>query len=506
MTLVFSLLVMLLLLILIISLEITTASESFDPDMAVAHLQRHLWIAGLIAMVVFGAVAWYFAGRIAHPLKTISAAAEAIRRTGHEQIIPTFAGKDEVASLSRSLNVLVATLRTQQQSLHEANTVLEARVRQRTNQLAALYDILAMRSEVRDLPALLQQALERILRTARADTGSVFLLSQDETMLQLVAQVGQALPPNTTVPSDQPLAQEILAGTTYLQRSPLDYDANPLLGDPAETRKAALCLPLRFSERHLGIMIVYASHFELIDQEETDLLTSLAAQLAIVIENTRLRQQADQLAVLDERNRLARELHDSVTQGLYSAALFAEASLKQAELGNQEKSQAYISEVLASSRQALKEMRLLIHKLRPSSVEKEGLAQAIEQRLKAVEERSGISYELAIARPLQLEAAIEDTLYFMATEALNNALKHAQATVIQVEIAQSEQAVTMSIRDNGRGFDPAGAGASGGYGLTTLQERAAAQQGTLTINSTPGEGTLVQVTLPTADAVVRVNN
>ncbi|MCA9987400.1 MAG: sensor histidine kinase, partial [Anaerolineales bacterium] len=244
----------------------------------------------------------------------------------------------------------------------------------------------------------------------------------------------------------------------------------------------------------------------LIDQEETDLLTSLAAQLAIVIENTRLRQQADQLAVLDERNRLARELHDSVTQGLYSAALFAEASLKQAELGNQEKSQAYISEVLESSRQALKEMRLLIHKLRPSSVEKEGLAQAIEQRLKAVEERSGISYELAIARPLQLEAAIEDTLYFMATEALNNALKHAQATVIQVEIAQSEQAVTMSIRDNGRGFDPAGAGASGGYGLTTLQERAAAQQGTLTINSTPGEGTLVQVTLPTADAVVRVNN
>jgi signal transduction histidine kinase len=217
----------------------------------------------------------------------------------------------------------------------------------------------------------------------------------------------------------------------------------------------------------------------------------VANQLGIAVERFHLRQRAEQLAVLEERNRLARELHDSVTQSLYSAVLFVEASRRMIEAGKPDKAALYLTDVSETSQQALKEMRLLVHKLRPSALEREGLLFALEQRLKAVEGRVGIQYQLLADEKLRLTPDLEESLYHISQEALNNALKHARASKVAVRLQQQEGEVTLWVMDNGKGFDVTAAGTAGGLGLTTMREWAALFDGTVTVQSTPEEGTLV---------------
>lgn len=200
--------------------------------------------------------------------------------------------------------------------------------------------------------------------------------------------------------------------------------------------------------------------------------------------------------VLQERNRLARDLHDSVTQSLYSVVLFAEASRRKLNSGQTEQATAYLGRVNETSQQALKEMRLFIHKLRPSLLQEEGLARALKQRLKAVEGRSGIDHELTIEGDLDLPPRLEEALYHISHEALNNSLKHARANKVNVSLTCRKQRVEMTISDDGRGFDVETAVTSDGIGLTSMRERVEAFNGTVTLQSVPGQGTTVNVILP----------
>ena len=161
-----------------------------------------------------------------------------------------------------------------------------------------------------------------------------------------------------------------------------------------------------------------------------------------------------------------------------------------------DKALAFLGDVLDTSRQALKEMRLLVHKLRPSTLEKEGLIHALDHRLKAVEGRAGIEQKLIVNGRETFSAEIEDTLYHIAVEALNNSLKHAQATAVTVTLDQTDTAITLQIGDNGQGFDMATAVSDGGLGLTSMQERVNLHDGSLAIKSMPGQGTTVTAVLP----------
>ncbi|KAA3665191.1 MAG: hypothetical protein DWQ04_01865 [Chloroflexi bacterium] len=205
-------------------------------------------------------------------------------------------------------------------------------------------------------------------------------------------------------------------------------------------------------------------------QEEMELLTSVGEQLGVVVENTRLRQQAEQLIVLEERNRLARELHDSVTQSLYSVTLFAEAGRNLTQSGEHERAGQLFSDVLETGQQALKEMRLLVHKLRPSVLEKEGLIRALQHRLNAVEGRAGVRNHLVIEGTLEISNEVEKELYHVAQEALNNTIKHANASEVRVFLRQDTSSnITLTIIDNGVGFDLETAAERSGLGLTSTE-------------------------------------
>ena len=499
MALTFGLLVILLTIGLVVALEFTVADDAVDPNMLINQLQKQIWVSGLMLTVAIITIGWIIAGRIARPLRIIAEAAHDQRENQQKHVIPTLSGQDEIASLSRSLNILVASLRAQQKALREANERLEQRVIERTSQLATLYEVLEISSGMEALPILLGRALTRIIQASRAGSGFLHLLDQGEQQMQMIAHynVSQtAVSAYAHLPIDHPVIQETLRQESYLLLSNLQNE--PLVSTlfPLTNSQQALCLPIRITNHTLGVLTILANELDFFDTDEIDLLSSLADQLGLVIENARLRQQAEQLVIVDERNRLARELHDSVTQALYSATLFAEAGQKQARAGNMEKASTYLDDMLDTSRQALKEMRLLVHKLRPSTLEKEGLIVALDHRLKAVEGRAGIKQKLVVTGSLSFSAEIEETLYYIAVEALNNSLKHAQATAVSITIDQTNGDVTLQVADNGRGFAWETAVSGGGLGLTSMQERANLQNGTLNIDTIPDRGTTVTATLP----------
>ncbi|MFQ6029163.1 MAG: PAS domain S-box protein [Dehalococcoidia bacterium] len=202
-----------------------------------------------------------------------------------------------------------------------------------------------------------------------------------------------------------------------------------------------------------------------------------------------------ELAVLEERNRLARELHDSVTQALYSASLMSEAGQRFADSGDSERVRHYLGRLGDTCQQALKEMRLLVYQLRPSVLEQEGIVGALRQRLDAVEQRAGVEARLIFADSLELPPKWEEELYRISQEALNNSLKYSAATSVTVRITAQNGGVNLEIEDNGVGFDPDAVADKGGLGLTSMRERVESIPGTLTIDSATGQGTRVRVSV-----------
>lgn len=206
-------------------------------------------------------------------------------------------------------------------------------------------------------------------------------------------------------------------------------------------------------------------------------------------------QQVEDLAVMEERNRLARELHDSVTQALYAMRLETESAIRQLAAGKNDIALEHLQELRQGVQQALQEMRLLIYELRPPALEKEGLVTALKSRLETVEARTGIEVAFHAEGHGDLPAEVELGLYRIAQEALNNILKHSQARKVILDLSLDDGLAVMEIKDDGIGFDASRKASSdgGGMGLQGMRERAIQVGGTLQLTAAPGEGTQVKV-------------
>lgn len=383
---------------------------------------------------------------------------------------------------------------------------LERQMADRMRKLKALYDILQVAGQAVDLPAMAAQALRRVLTAVRASVGMIHLLDESGRQLQLLAQHGlidNVVTPLTIIPAD-----DGLAGQALKQKSPViipdiqaDPNAQPIFRQSG--LKAYAGVTLRVKGKIIGVLGAFWEGKRPFHPEDIELLASAADQIAVAIENYRLRQKAEQLAVMEERTRLARDLHDSVSQALYSMSLLATAGRRLSQSGsNQPLLDETLLELGATARQALKEMRLLLYRLRPLALQLDGLAETLRHRLDAVEKRAGIDAQLIIGNLPPLLPALEETLYHIAQEALNNALKHASATAVTVQLTQeADSAVQLVVADNGRGFDLAAALKQGGMGLANMRQRAESRGGTLAVVSSPGQGSTITARLRPGDFV-----
>jgi PAS domain S-box-containing protein len=206
-----------------------------------------------------------------------------------------------------------------------------------------------------------------------------------------------------------------------------------------------------------------------------------------------LAEQARERTIAAERSRLARELHDSVTQALYSVTLYAEATRMALSAGKKDVATKNLHELHRMAREAMIDMRTLIFELHPPLLEEDGLIAALQARLASVEARAGLQAQIYVEGERRLPLSIEKELFWIAVEALNNVVKHARAQQIEVRYQLDDRNISLEVQDDGVGFDPTKAGQSGGVGLRGMAERVQRIQGKLEIAGTPGQGTTVRV-------------
>lgn len=253
-------------------------------------------------------------------------------------------------------------------------------------------------------------------------------------------------------------------------------------------------LPLIFV--YTVIYFLLATFISIIREAEAAREDSQKKQAELIETQEALRQSELTKAITEERSRLARELHDSVTQSLHSSTLLAEAGQRLAGEGDIERARGYLVRLGEISQQALKEMRLLVYELRPLALSGNGLVEALQQRLDAVERRSGVEVEISMDEGLVLSESVEEALFRIAMEALNNSLKHANPDIVTVtlkKVGDSESScIELAIKDDGVGFDLDSMDDEGGLGLISMKERIDKIGGELEISSSPGKGTEVK--------------
>jgi PAS domain S-box-containing protein len=398
----------------------------------------------------------------------------------------------------------------------QAFRLLEQRVAERTHELETLLAVAQSVASTLELPALLALVLDQLKAVVDHDGAAIMLREGDEIVIVETRDYR----------SDEPHANPDMTGLRFpADRAGQIWEAlsrresviiNDVRGDEPLAReyrstvgaaltttfggvRSYLAIPLASRERVFGFVRLSWTRPHAFTPRHAELATAFATQVAIAFENARLFDIAQQQAAVGERQRLARELHDSVTQSLFSITLFARAAeigLTQAGIDPDGTIGRSIGQLRVLTQGALAEMRALIFQLRPDALTEEGLVAALQRQAAALTARQGLP--IAVEGPaerLTLPPHVEEHLYRLALEALHNAINHAGAARAWVRISAEPELVMVEIGDDGRGFDST-VPHPGHLGLTTMAERAARSGGNLTIDSAPGQGTRVRVALP----------
>ncbi|MDX2137527.1 MAG: histidine kinase [Chloroflexota bacterium] len=252
-----------------------------------------------------------------------------------------------------------------------------------------------------------------------------------------------------------------------------------------------LSSPIILQEKEIGVIKVFSKDLEDNSNDMLARLRAFAAQAAVAIQNARVYHQSQDLAIAQERRRLARELHDSVSQTLFSSQSMTEAALRQWQT-QPERAHELIEEVYRMLASALAEMRILLLELRPTALTQIGLKQLFEQYLQTTLSKQNIMMQLEMEDVPPLPPDVQIALYRIIQEAANNVIKHAQARHIRLTALQENHLLELSLVDDGRGFSADEQKATS-MGLNIMRERARTIGADLTIKSQRGKGTQVTV-------------
>jgi signal transduction histidine kinase/ligand-binding sensor domain-containing protein len=350
-----------------------------------------------------------------------------------------------------------------------------------------------------------EEVLKQVTRMIQEAFGyyhvGVGLIEGDEVVYRVGAGVLWDDPDFQYRPAHLKVGQEGLSGWVAASGEPLvvpdvSKDSRYVWLTRSQTR-SELTVPVLVKGQVTGVLDVQSERLNAFDDTDLAVLQSLAHQIGAAIENARLYEQAQEAAVLAERSRIARDLHDAVTQTLFSASLIAEAVPASFDLDRQEGEELLV-ELKALTRGALAEMRTLLLEMRPAGLVETSLSELVHQLAEAATGRIGVPVTAAVDGDLALPPDVHVALYRIAQEALNNMVKHSRASKAEVSLRATTglpdggRVVELRIRDDGRGFDPEDVAADH-LGLGIMRERAEAIGAQLQIDSEIGQGTRINV-------------
>jgi PAS domain S-box-containing protein len=430
--------------------------------------------------------------------------------------------QERTAELERANLMLLAEIRERTRvegQLRQSEQRLEQRVEERTRELATLLDISNTVALSIDLEPLLAMILERLKDVVDYDGGAAFRLEAGtlnpvfhrgaisaDDLLQIGSHLEEAVLGQAAIPGVEQVILADVQGEPALQEA-FRRATGAKVGDMAKVVRAWMTVPVTIKQQVYGVLYMYHGQPGRYTEQQARLALPFGNQAAVAIENARIYEQAAALAALEERQYLARELHDAVTQTLFSASLAAEVLPRLWER-DREAGLRCLSEVHQLTRGALAEMRTLLLELRPSALVETNLGALLNQLAEATRSRARIPVTVQAEPHCSLLPDVQVALYRIAQEALNNAAKHAGARHVEVSLectppclVGEEQphptAVRLCVADDGRGFDPGQLPAGcKGLGLGIMRERAGAIGAAFQIQSQTGQGTRITVRWP----------
>jgi two-component system NarL family sensor kinase len=375
-------------------------------------------------------------------------------------------------------------------------------LRRRNRELAALRAIAETLNKGVSLHETLASTLPLVVELLSLHTGWLFLL---DDVLEFYVATHHDLPPALAYPGDpwEPECEcQKLARRGDLHAAQV-VECSRLRDATGDRQGLAYhaSVPLVEGERLLGIMNVATSQWDLFTPQDLQILSAVGYQLATAIERTQLAERATQVARVEERNRLAREVHDTLAQELAGIALQLEAADALLDSAP-DRARVRIRQALERARESLAEARRSVLNLRAGPLERQTLEAALAALAWRFANETGIAVTTQIdLAGLRLPARSEEALYRIAQEALSNVRRHAQASAVAIDLRVVGEWATLTIGDDGRGFSPEDEPAEPGhgFGLIGMQERARLLNGTMRISSCPGEGAQVEVNIPVSD-------
>jgi signal transduction histidine kinase/HAMP domain-containing protein len=468
-------------------------------DVQVNELTRVLALAvTALLLATAGALLWYLSRSVVRPLRVFTRTVRSMTSDNLGLRVP-LRSSDEIGVLARSFNAMAQDLEDSNRQLKEAHSRLEeryleraAREERRAEQVRQIFELRQRLIEIPEIPVLMDyvaSALQAVFSYYRV---SIFLVDPPSGDLQLAACAGQGWPDGARPQPEGGIIADVLEScrpllATDMTREPRYAGALESLDTGAE-----LAVPIAIGSFTLGVLDIQADKADGLDEMDLFTAQTVADQLANVVENARLAEETREVAVLDERNRMAREIHDTLAQGFTGIVLQLEAA-EQSLSESPSSTAAHIDRARKLARESLTEARRSVWALRPSTLETRRLADALrrEARMLSDEGRLQVTCHVSGAAE-ELPVDVEETLLRICQESLTNIRRHADATRAQVRLTVDNTHVTLTIRDDGIGFDSE-ATREGSFGLIGIVERARSCGGVAHISSRPGEGTLVEV-------------
>jgi len=397
-------------------------------------------------------------------------------------------------------------------AMHAAIAIDNARLVQETldrgrqltrhnRELEALNAVGTAASQSLDLESLLRDTLDKVLAVMEADAGEIFL--REESSGDMVLAVHRGLFGSAFYSNNRFERNVGFPGIVAVTGEPLV--TGDLYRDARFAREEVVragirsfaCIPLTVKNQVIGALTLAARNLDSFEQHDLEFLTAIGQQIGVAVENARLYSEVKRLAVIEERARIGMELHDGVIQSIYAVGL----ALEYASLMLEEQPQV-TRERLAQSidglNEVIRDLRSYILDLRPQRFEGKDLATGLLELVRAFRANTFVSVELAIDQQAseQIEPEVAMGLFHIAQEGLANVAKHARARGVKLSFDRVGNTLVFELKDDGRGFDPQAVARYTGHGMRNMEERARLLNGEWRLDSAPGKGTHIQVTIP----------